>query len=44
MRSMMTPQNLAAAQQMMNDPNAMNNMSSMGGGANPFMMPGMQNQ
>lgn len=29
---------------MMNDPNAMNNMGSMGGGANPFMMPGMQNQ
>jgi len=42
MRSMMTPQNLAAAQSMMNDPNAMNNMGSMGGGANPFTMPGMQ--
>lgn len=27
---------------MMNDPNAMNNMGSMGGGANPFTMPGMQ--
>jgi len=44
MRQMMTPQNMAAAQAMMNDPNAMNNMSSMGGGANPFTMPGMQNQ
>ena len=44
MRDLMTPQNLQAAQSMMSDPNAMQNMSSMGGGASPFMMPGNTSQ